>query len=160
MDLPPENLDGYTFLLLGEKTQITLVDGDKIGYDKGQKRIYLPKKNSRARLVKWLKENAARIFTDVTTAQAKRMNATFSSVSVNAARGSWGLCSAENSIRYTFRLLYCPKEVIEYVVVHELAHTRYKNHSASFWREVERYMPDWKPRRKWLKDHAICMEIF
>ncbi len=160
MQLPPENLDGYEFLLLGKPTLVTLVDEDKISYDGEKNRLYLPSKNAKQRLVKWLKENAKRIFTAVTAREAKRMETSYKKVGVTSAKTRWGSCSADNSLRYTFRLLYCPKEIIEYVVVHELAHTRHKNHSARFWQEVERYIPDWKIRRKWLKSRGILMEIF
>lgn len=79
---------------------------------------------------------------------------------VNSARGRWGSCSGENGIHYSFRLLYAPKDVVEYVVVHELAHTKYKNHSKTFWAEVAAYVPDWKVRRAWLKAHGALMEVF
>lgn len=160
MRLPPENLDGYEFLLLGAPCKIVLDDGANIRFDKQNGRIYLPKKNARARLVKWLKENALRIFTKVTDDWAARMGVRYQSVSVSTAKTRWGSCSAENAIRYTFRLLYAPKEVIEYVAVHELAHIRHKNHSSRFWAEVARYIPDWKTRRVWLKRRGALLEIF
>jgi predicted metal-dependent hydrolase len=50
--------------------------------------------------------------------------------------------------------------VIEYVIVHELAHIRHKNHSKYFWAEVAKYVPDWKEKRSWLKAHAYLTEIF
>ncbi len=158
--LPPENLHGYRFSLLGKDTEISLIEGNRVGYNVEQNLLYLPREKSKERLVKWLKENAKRIFSTVTAQQAARMDTAYKSVSVTSARTRWGSCSADNSIRYTFRLLYCPREIIEYVVVHELAHTRYKNHSSAFWREVEKYLPDWKIRRKWLKTHGIFMQIF
>ncbi len=158
--LPPENLDGYEFLLLGKTTKIFLCDEKKVGYDGENDRIFLPKTNARERLVKWLKENAERIFTSVTERKAQEMGVSYKSVSITSAKTRWGTCTGDNALRYTFRLLYCPKEIIEYVVVHELAHTRQKNHSRLFWQEVEKYVPDWKVRRKWLKSHGILMEIF
>ncbi len=158
MRLPPENLDGYVFSLLGRQTKITLVDGWGIRLE-GED-LYLPKENARERLVKWLKENAKRIFTKEAEVWSSRMGVECASLAVGSARGRWGSCSAENDLRFTFRLLYCPKEIIEYVVVHELAHIRHKNHSPRFWREVERYIPDWKERRQWLKERGIFMQIF
>ena len=160
MDLPPENLDGYTFLLLGKNTKICLYDNKKVGYDSENNCIFLPKEKSKERLVKWLKENAKRILTQVTECKAKEMGLSYKSLSITSARTRWGTCSGDNALRYTFRLLYCPKEIIEYVVVHELSHIRHKNHSRLFWQEVEKYIPDWKMRRKWLKAHGILMEIF
>ena len=158
--LPPENLDGYTFLLLGKNTKICLYEDKKVGYDAENGCIFLPKENAKERLVKWLKENAKRILASVTERKALEMGVSYKSISITRARTRGGPCSGDNALRYTFRLLYCPKEITEYVVVHELSHIRHKNHSKRFWEEVEKYVPDWKIRRKWLKSHGILMEIF
>ncbi len=158
--LPTDDLNGFTFPLLGQSTKIILVDGKKIGYDKDNHVVYLPSDKPKERLVKWLKENAKRIFTLVTEEKAKEMGVSYLSVSVTSAKTRWGSCSGKNAIRYTFRLLYCPKEIIEYVVVHELSHIRHKDHSAAFWAEVDRYIVDRKRKRKWLKSQGTLMELF
>lgn len=160
MRLPPEDLDGYEFMLLGKNCRITLVKKRKISFDSEDRRVYLPIKNSRERLVTWLKANAKRIFTAVTEQKAQEMGVTFKSVTITSAKTRWGSCAYDNAIRYSFRLLYAPKDVIEYIVVHELAHTLHKDHSPAFWAEVEKYLPDYKAKRKWLEVHGILMEIF
>ncbi len=158
--LPGENLHGYEFLLLGERTKIQLYDEKRVAYDATARLLFLPSDKPRERLVKWLKENAKRILSLSTKQWAEKMGANYERVTVASARTRWGSCTGDNAIRYTFRLLYCPREIIDYVVVHELSHTRQKNHSKYFWAEVERYIPDWKLRRKWLKSHGILTEIF
>ncbi len=175
--LPSDNLDGYSFLLLGEKVTISLTEGKRILYfgekvtislTEGkrilyfakEKQLYLPSDKPKERLVKWLKENAKRIFRKVTDEYAEKMGVRYTSISVTSARTRWGSCSANNVLRYTFRLLYCPRELIEYVVVHELAHIRYKNHSKAFWTEVEKFIPDCKLRRRQLKQYGGVMDIF
>lgn len=160
MQLPPENLDGYEFLLLGKPCKICLDDGANIRFDTQNGKLYLPKENARVRIVKWLKENALRIFLQVTNEWSARMGVQAKTVAVSSAKSRWGSCSADNSIRYTFRLLYAPKEIIEYVAVHELAHIRHKNHSPRFWQEVAKYIPDWKHRRDWLKYRGALLQIF
>lgn len=160
MRLPPENLNGYEFLLLGKTCRILLTQGERIVYDRETDQIYLPENRARERLIKWLKENAKRIFTAVAEQSALRMGTSYKRISVTSAKTRWGSCSYDNAIRFSFRLLYAPRDVIEYVVVHELAHTKHKNHSKLFWAEVEKYVPDWKTKRKWLKVHGILMEIF
>ncbi len=160
MRLPPENLDGYSFMLLGKDCRICLTDEQRIRFDSMNGVVYLPRENARAKLVKWLKTNAKHIMTDVTSQAAERMGVTYSALSVGSAKCCWGTCTADNRIRYTFRLIYAPKEVIEYVAVHELSHVKHKNHSAAFWSEVEKCIPDWKRRRNWLKRYGILMEIF
>ena len=157
--LPPENLHGYELLLLGEKCKIQRIDAQKIGYDQEKRIIYLPEKKSEERLRGWLKENAKRILELVTARMAEKMGVSYKSVQINSARGRWGSCSYDNALHYSFRLIYAPREIIEYVAVHELAHTRHKNHSPQFWAEVARYVPDWKERRKWLKLHGALMDV-
>lgn len=159
ISLPPENLHGYRLLLLGRYHDILLADVKEVRFDGEARRIFLPQNNARQRLLKWLKDNAKRILLETTERTAKTMGVRFSTVSVNSAKSHWGVCSGKNDIRYSFRLLYAPKEVIEYVVTHELAHTKYKNHSAAFWREVEKYQPDWKEKRRWLKLYGGLMQV-
>ena len=160
MRLPPTNLDGYEFLLLGKTCRIRLYDGEKICHNAVESELYLPRANARERLVRWLKDNAKRIFTEVTERKARQMCVGFQKVRVSSAKTRWGSCSGRNVISYTFRLLYVPKEVVEYVVVHELAHVRHKNHAKAFWAEVERYMPDYKQCKQWLKTHGYLVQIF
>ena len=66
----------------------------------------------------------------------------------------WGSCSARGNLNFHWKLILMPPEVLDYVVVHELAHRREMNHSSRFWAEVERIMPDYKRRRKWLKENG------
>ncbi len=158
IELPPENLDGYAFPFLGERVRISLYEGKKVALQAGV--LYLPKDNAKTKLLKWLKGRAKEIFEEETARAAATMGVSYTSITVTSARTRWGSCSQSNALRYTFRLAYCPREIIRYVVVHELAHTRHKNHSPRFWREVERYLPDWKTRRKWLKAHGSLMALF
>lgn len=160
IELPPENLNGYPLMLLGRKCKIYVVNTAKVTYDSEQRVLYIPEKNPKERLVKWLKDNAKRIFTQVTAETAARMGASYQSVGITSARGRWGSCSGKNAIHFSFRLIYAPKEVIEYVIVHELAHTKHHDHSKVFWTEVAKFVPDWKVKRAWLKEHGGLMEVF
>lgn len=72
-------------------------------------------------------------------------------IKITSAETRWGSCSGKNSLCFSYRLMRLPMELIDYIVVHELAHIRVKNHSAAFYREIERFMPDHKTRRFKLK---------
>ena len=159
ISLPTENLDGYTLLLLGKNCTITLTDEPSVRFDNQTNRLFLPKTNAKTRLVQWIKENAKRILSQATANAAAEMGVTYKSVTITSAKTRWGSCSANNAIHYSFRLLYAPKEVVQYVVYHELAHVRHKNHSATFWAEVTKYCPQWRTHRAWLKQYAYLMEI-
>lgn len=72
-------------------------------------------------------------------------------IKITSAKHRFGSCSCRNSICYSYRLMQYPEEAIDYVILHELCHIRYKNHGASFYRLIEKYMPDYKNRIKLLK---------
>ena len=159
IQLPPENLDGYTFCLLGKACKIHVVSTTKVGYDSENHTIYLPENNPQERLVKWLKENAKRIFTDATRIRAEEMGVSYHSVSISSATTKWGSCTGDNRLRFSYRLLYAPKEVIDYVIVHELCHTLHHDHSSAFWAAVASVLPDYQRKRKWLKDRGALLKI-
>ncbi len=72
-------------------------------------------------------------------------------VKITSAKTRFGSCNGKNSICFSFYLMRYPEEAIDYVVLHELAHTKHHDHSRKFWALVEKYMPDYKQRRELLK---------
>ncbi len=72
-------------------------------------------------------------------------------VRITGAKTRFGSCSSKDSICFSYHLMRYPESAVDYVVLHELAHTRHHNHSKQFWELVERYMPDYKQRQKLLK---------
>jgi predicted metal-dependent hydrolase len=79
------------------------------------------------------------------------MGIKYGRITITSARTRFGSCSSEGNISYSYRLMLYPEEAIDYVVVHELAHRREMNHSPRFYAIVERILPDYKERRKLLK---------
>lgn len=73
-------------------------------------------------------------------------------ISSSSAKRRFASCSSKGTLSFSFRLCLYPEEAIDYVVVHELAHMKEMNHSKKFWAVVETYMPDYKSRRKLLKE--------
>lgn len=71
---------------------------------------------------------------------------------ITSARTRFGSCSASNRICFSWRLMQYPDAAVDYVVVHELAHIREKNHGRAFYALVEQYLPDWRERRALLKE--------
>ena len=66
----------------------------------------------------------------------------------------WGSCSAKGNLNFNWKLILMPEEILDYLVVHELAHRIEMNHSPAFWRVVEREIPDYEERRMWLKKNG------
>ncbi len=76
------------------------------------------------------------------------------SINLKYNHSNWGSCSARNNVNLSTRLLFAPVEVQDYVILHELAHLVELNHSDRFWALVERHMPDYQVKEKWLKQHG------
>lgn len=86
---------------------------------------------------------------------ADLMGIAYGRITLRNQRTRWGSCSSDGNLNFNCRLLFVPGELLDYVVVHELAHRRHMDHSPAFWREVERYMPDYQRRRKALRQYSI-----
>ena len=157
---PTENLNGFVFSLQGKRCEIRYHLGKRLTFDEENFILYLPQGKGEEEVRKWLKQRAKTVFTAVAYNRAMQMQTHYKAVCISSAKGRWGSCSSDNTLRLTFHLLYAPMSVIDYVIVHELAHTFHKNHGKDFWKKVEQYCPDWKIKRKWLKDHGYFMQIF
>jgi predicted metal-dependent hydrolase len=85
---------------------------------------------------------------------ARRHDVAVSKVSVRSQRSRWGACSSRGSITLNWRLLQMPREVCDYVILHELMHRRQPNHSRKFWREVASVCPEWQQAERWLRKNG------
>lgn len=77
---------------------------------------------------------------------------------VRAYKSKWGSCSPSNELTFNLKLAMVDDAVVEYVVVHELCHTKVRDHSKNFWEQVLKFIPDYKKRRKWLRDNHHYLE--
>lgn len=83
------------------------------------------------------------------------MGVTVGYVTVKNQKTRWGSCSAKGNVNFNYQLAFLPDELLDYVVIHELAHRRHMNHSRAFWAEVEKYCPDYLERREQLKEYSL-----
>lgn len=79
------------------------------------------------------------------------------SVRMKYNKSNWGSCSTSKNINLSTRLLFAPKDVIDYVIIHELAHLKEMNHSQKFWSHVKKAMPNYREKEQWLNENsALC----
>lgn len=103
----------------------------------------------------WLMRQARQLFTVRLTHYAPQLGVRWKRLALSNAATRWGSASADGSIRLNWRLIHHRLPVIDYVVVHELAHLRVMDHSPRFWETVETVMPTWPTLRQELKDEGV-----
>ena len=101
-----------------------------------------------------LREKARALVTERVQYYAPLIGVTYNQIVIRAQHTRWGSCSSKGNLNFNCLLALVPPEVLDYVVVHELCHRKELNHSDRFWNEVAKILPDYKTRKKWLKDNG------
>ncbi|WND04135.1 SprT family zinc-dependent metalloprotease [Temperatibacter marinus] len=125
--------------------------------------LYVPSEDRTligSRVKRWLIQEARKNIEESLLYYASVMNLSYRSVSISDTKTRWGSCSVKGDLRFNFRLIMADQTLLDYVVVHELAHRVHMDHSTSFWALVEDFCPDYKTLRRALKDQAAVLQAF
>lgn len=140
----------WIYTKLNELEKITIEDDEFMYFGKIEKKdIY--KLYDEDSVNKFYKEKAGDYINFLVDKFSKKMQLYPTKVSFRKNKRTWGTCNSKNELRFNFLLMKYPLEIIEYVVIHELAHIKHKNHSKDFWGLVEIYCKDYKSREKLFK---------
>ena len=112
------------------------------------------------KITKWYHSYADDFLLPRTTKIADMIGLKPTSIKCTGSRGRWGACNSNGELFLNWRCIMLPPELIDYVIVHELSHLLELNHSPKFWAVVEKVLPDYKLRRKRLKEYDFCLRLF
>lgn len=115
--------------------------------------------NSRSKLISYLKRIAYEYISEKAKQIAEQNNLYFASISISQAKTRWGSCSFNNKLNFTYKLILCPSNVVDYVIAHELTHTVVKNHSKLFYSKLKSIFTDYQNSEKWLKDNRQIINM-
>ncbi len=149
--------DGGKVLFLGEELNVHIGGHGRIR--KTESDIFFPEGADNTSYAGWLKARAREYLPVRLRNMAWEMGISYRELRITGARSKWGSCSETGKITLSWHLCLCPPEAIDYVIIHELCHRLHMDHSAEFWAEVERRMPDYKKQKKWLDDNSYLMDI-
>ena len=121
--------------------------------------IYVPNVNSSKYLLSYIKKFIKNYLTKRVEEIANTFNFKYKDIKISSAHTRWGSCSYLNSLSFTYKLILCPRAVVDYIIIHELSHTIEKNHSKKFWDIVEQYCPNYKSSELWLKENRQIINI-
>lgn len=108
----------------------------------------------------WYRWAARELFTRRVEFYAEKMGVSYEKIFIKKLKSRWGSCSVRKNLNFNLCVVMAPLEVIDYIVIHELAHLKEMNHSRQFWGIVETYCPEFQKHKEWLKKHGSELNLF
>ncbi len=159
---PKKFIDGETFLYLGHAYPLEIVDKQRpsLTFDLSSFRLArsaLP--GAGEAFIRWYKGQAQAVIQERAPKMAALYHFSYTKVRISSARTRWGSCSSSGTLSFTWRLIMAPTAIIDYVILHELVHTRIRNHSRIFWAKVGELLPEYKQHVCWLKQNGKHLSL-
>jgi predicted metal-dependent hydrolase len=163
--------NGQKLLLLGKEIQIMEIPSPgkriQLDYSNGTFNIRLPqnfdsnlhRKKLKNHFIKFYKQYALDIIRNRVGEFSSRMGISPSDVKIRTYKSRWGACKDDGTLIFNWKLIQAPIEIVDYVIVHELSHLKYMNHSAQYWEIVSGICPDYKKYQKWLKNNILRLRF-
>ena len=158
---PRQFKDGETFLYLGESYPLAIVDrqAKPLVFNAG----FHLRRDTQPRAAElfeaWYRGQARQVIGERIAWYTARYSFQYKLIRISGARNRWGSNSTTGTLSFTWRLVMAPLEMIDYVVVHELVHTRVRNHSPAYWAALAEIMPDYKLRRDWFHKNGHTLTL-
>jgi predicted metal-dependent hydrolase len=156
-----EFVSGETLNYLGRNYQLQITDSkiDSIIFDN---RFLISKSNqSQANKLfkEWYKLKAIEKIKPITRKFAKNLGVSYKEIKISEMKYRWGSCTTGGNLLFNWRIIKAPLYVVEYVIVHELAHLIEHNHSDNFWNIVSVQLPNYNKAKDWLKMNGEILEV-
>lgn len=161
---PRQFIAGEEFFYLGDPYQLVIAESNG-----ARKALILAlgtfqlasEKESQAKelFVKWYRERAKEVFGERVRFWSSRFDLIPTGITITSAWQRYGSCSAKNSLSFSWRLLMAPYPVIDYIIVHELAHIKEKNHSKKFWNYLRSLLPGYEAQKRWLRENSHLLRL-
>jgi predicted metal-dependent hydrolase len=150
-------LFGKAYKLIANIDRSVPIGVRKIGEELHINPVQQTEASIQSTLERFLKSAGSQYILKVTEVMAKKMQTSYANVSFKTQKTRWGSCSSKGNLNFNWRLVHTPPEIVNYVIIHELAHRTHMDHSTNFWKLVEKFDPEYRKHRGWLKRHGMAI---
>lgn len=150
--------EGESIPYLGEDHKLVVADIDSPEISDSEIRLPSPafeRGEVPEVLEKFLREEAREHVQDLIAKYGDEIDGEPDTIYIRNQKTKWGSCSSKDNLSFNYRLVMAPREVLEYVVVHELVHLEESDHSPAFWRRLGEILPDYEKPRQWLRENQM-----
>ncbi|MBM7556838.1 M48 family metallopeptidase [Halanaerobacter jeridensis] len=171
--IPKEFLSGEKLPYLGRRYRIKVKESDNV--DQVKVKLYQGKfwimvskdvsdSDSRRELIRdeviqWYRSHADQKIRERVKKYQEQIGEAPNLIKVKKQKKRWGSCSSKRNLNFNWKLIMAPMSVVDYLVVHELAHLKYPNHSKEFWQLVEAVIPNYEEKQEWLRVNGRQLSI-
>ncbi len=151
--------DGDTIPYLGRGLEVVIrhSDGESVSIEQDRLVVSLRAGNDGLGTVleQWYRMQATQLIGEKANKLAADLGLKYGRLTIRGQRTRWGSCSPTGNLSFNWKLMMAPELVIDYVILHELAHLKELNHTKRFWQLVGQYCPEWHEHKKWLREHTV-----
>lgn len=153
---------------LGEKLSLTVIREErtraKIKRFENRLLLWVPYEADydyrQKQLEKWYRKEAFSVISRKAAEYAKMLGVSFDEIHIKDQKSRWGSCSGMKNLNFNWRIIMAPEEVCDYVIIHELCHLQFMDHSTNFWSLVSEFCPEYQKQKAWLKEHGKDLYVF
>ena len=172
---PKELLSGEKLPYLGRRYRLKVIKDSSISKKQAEVKLYQGKfiaklsssvvddelriKILKNKLIKWYRKHAEIKINNRVNKYKTQIGVKPNKVKIKKQKKRWGSCSNKGNLNFNWKLIMAPMSIVDYIVIHELAHLKYQNHSNEFWELVETIIPDYEKRQEWLRIHGPELDI-
>ncbi|MEH6404362.1 MAG: SprT family zinc-dependent metalloprotease [Sneathiella sp.] len=143
----------YQICHVPDRRGLVWIEGDKLFVAGSAERV--------SRRVKaWVLREVKRVISEKALAYAEEIQVDVRRIAIKDQKSRWGSCSSSGNLNFSWRLFLMPETILDYVVVHEVAHLRHMNHSAEFWSLVKSVYPEMEKSKRWLKQNGVLFHKY
>lgn len=149
--------EGELFPYLGEEYELVVEQRSASQLEDDAIRLakhHVKQTSIKRALEKFYRRKAREMIEDAVKRYADEMGVEYDKLEIRNQRTKWGSCSSYGTLGINWRLIMAPGEIIEYVVIHELAHLKEPNHTKEFWNLVREFDPEYAEHADWLDEHS------
>jgi len=151
---------GDTIPYLGQDIEVVTQqiqgNADTVKLDRNKLVVGIRTNNHRLHLTleSWYRIQAGKFIREKVDEVSANLGVRYNRITIRGQKTRWGSCSRKGNLSFNWKLMMAPEPVIDYVIIHELAHLKEMNHTKNFWQLVAQHCPGWRQHKKWLKDNA------